>query len=254
MDENIISNLLIEHGEELFNAPKQPVRFTNDHDIDELLNDLDSTSHAFVLACIMDRQIKAERAWAIPLRISEKIDGFSMEILTKLTQDEIKQLMTEPEPLHRFVNKMSECFFYAINHINTQYNNIASNIWSGNISSAEVIYRFLQFKGIGPKIATMATNILARDFKIRFSDYTAIDISADVHIKRVFTRLGLCSNKPSAEQVIFKAKALHPEFPGIMDAPCWEIGRMWCKANNPDCNNCYMKNVCKTANKQLRID
>src|SRR5690554_7296394 len=62
--------------------------------------------------------------------------------------------------------------------------------WRGNPSSAAVVYRFLQFDGVGPKIATMATNILARDFKIPMSDYYSVDISTDVHILRVLRRSG----------------------------------------------------------------
>ena len=36
----------------------------------------------------------------------------------------------------------------------------------------------------------MATNILARQFKIPMSDYYSVDISLDVHIQRVLKRLG----------------------------------------------------------------
>ena len=43
---------------------------------DALLNDLAHHPHAFVLACVMDRQIKAERAWAIPYRLARFSAGF----------------------------------------------------------------------------------------------------------------------------------------------------------------------------------
>jgi endonuclease III len=102
------------------------------------------------------------------------------------------------------------------------------------------------FDGVGPKIASMATNILARDFKVPFADYYSIDISADVHVRRVFARLGLCASDATVEQVIYKAKALHPEFPGLMDFPCWEIGRTWCNWRTPECAGCYMRDVCAT--------
>ena len=197
----------------------------------------------------MDRQVKAEKAWLIPYKVMEKLDNkFSMDILYGLSLDQVKKLIKEPEPLHRFVDKMSELFFYAVQRIKNQYKGNASGIWTGQLSSAEIVYRFLEFKGVGPKIANMAANILARDFKILFADYYSIDISADVHVRRVFSRLGFCNPDATVEQVIYKARSLHPEFPGMMDLPCWEIGRKWCKSHVPKCNECYMQNLCPTAN------
>jgi endonuclease III len=92
----------------------------------------------------------------------------------------------------------------------------------------------------------MAANILARDFKVPFSDYYSIDVSVDVHLRRVFTRLELIREHASVEEVVYQARALHPEFPGLMDLPTWEIGRTWCKPTNPKCAECYMLTVCPT--------
>lgn len=245
--EEEIRDRLVEHGQTLFHAPSQLIPFTKVPEADALLNDLINNPHAFVLACVMDRQIKAEKAWLIPYRISEKLHGFSMTALSLLSLADVNRLMKHPEPLHRFVDKMSGAFYSGIQRIATTYSGDASRIWAGRPSSAEVVYRFLEFDGVGPKIGSMATNILAREFKIPFADYFSIDISADVHVRRVFSRLGLCSDNATVEQVIYKAKALYPEFPGMMDLPCWEIGRNWCKARGPDCAGCYMRDLCPTS-------
>lgn len=247
MNEEPIRDRLVAHGEALFHAPKQVIQFTRVPNAGALLNDLAGHPHAFVLACIMDRQVKAENAWLIPYRVSEKLKDFSMAALQRLSLDEVNHLMKEPEPLHRFADRMSEFFHSAVQRIANQYAGDAARIWAGKPSSAEVVYRFLEFDGVGPKIASMAANILARDFKVPFADYFSIDISADVHIRRVFSRLGLCATDTSVEQVIYKAKALHPEFPGMMDLPCWEIGRNWCKSGAPECGACYMHDLCPTA-------
>jgi endonuclease III len=247
MNEKVTRDRLVEHGKTLFNAPKQMVQFTKVTEADALLNDLDKYPHVFVLACVMDRQIKAERAWLIPYLISEKLGGFSMETLSQLSVTDVRGLMSQPVPLHRFVEKMSGFFHSGIQIISEKYAGNATSIWEGSPPSAEVVYRFLQFEGVGPKIGSMATNILARELKVPFADYFSIDVSADVHVRRVFTRLGLCAADPTVEQVIYKAKALHPEFPGMMDLPCWEIGRNWCKASKPNCDGCYIIDLCPTA-------
>lgn len=249
MNENTIRDRLVEHGEALFRAPKQLIQFTREPQADSLLNDLTEHPHAFVLACVMDRQIKAEKAWLIPYRILEKIGGFSIEALSALSRADVNRLMMEPEPLHRFINTMSDNFHSAVNRIVSNYAGVAAHLWTGRPASAEVVYRFLEFDGVGPKIASMAANILARDFKISFADYFSVDISADVHVRRVFARLGLCASNATVEQVIYKDRALHPEFPGIMDLPSWEIGRNWCKSRSPECEGCYMKDLCPTASR-----
>ncbi len=244
---------LVERGEQLFRAPKKPVQFSPNIDADKLLNDLSGHPHAFVFACIMDRQIKAERAWVAPYRLSERLGTFEFDSLTRLSLNDIKRLMSEPEPLHRFVDTMSVALHAGIQRITDDYRGVASRIWAGAPPSAEVVYRFLQFRGIGPKIATMTANILARDFKIRFSDHYSIDISADVHVKRVFGRLGLCAPDATVEQVVYRARALYPEFPGIMDLACWEIGRQWCGSRRRQCGACSMRDVCPSATKPRSI-
>jgi endonuclease III len=253
MSEKSIRDRLVEHGQILFHAPKQPIAFTKETQADALLNDLTNHPHAFVLACVMDRQVKAERAWLIPYRISEKLGAFSMQVLCALSKEDVNHLMREPEPLHRFVDTMANHFYSAVQWISNNYAGDASRIWANKPSSAEVVYRFLEFKGVGPKIGSMAANILAREIKIPFSDYYSIDISADVHVRRVFHRLGLCPANITVQQVIYKARALYPDFPGMMDLPCWEIGRNWCKPRGPVCSACYMNDLCATSNDQRRL-
>jgi len=251
INENGIRDCLVEHGEALFKASSKFVRFTKHDDSDRLLNDLSGHPHAFVLGSIMDRQIKAERAWLIPFRLMEKLGNFSMETLLAQSESDVRRLMTEPEPLHRFVDNMATFFFKAIRRIADQYNSNASLIWKGKPSSSTVVYRFLEFDGVGPKIASMDANILAREFKIEFSDYFSIDISADVHVRRVFGRLGLTPPDASIDQLIFRARGLHPEFPGLMDFPAWEIGRNWCRPKHCECRGCYMNDLCPLANQGM---
>ena len=56
-----------------FHNPGTAMRNQHFHDenANKLLNDLDRYPHAYVLAGLMDRQIKAERAWIIPYEIKK---------------------------------------------------------------------------------------------------------------------------------------------------------------------------------------
>ena len=140
---------------------------------------------------------------------------------------------------------MADVFFMGIKDIEKKYNGDASKIWSDKPSSSAIVYRFLEFKGSGIKISTMAANILARQFRIPFSDYYSIDISPDVHIIRVMKRMGHVPSGSTNDMIIYKARELNPEFPGIIDFSCWEIGRTWCKPKKPLCQECVVGNDCK---------
>lgn len=241
-----IKNLLLKEGKRFFES-KSSFEFSGVKKYDYILNDLNNYPHAFVLACIMDRQVKAEIAWAIPYYISQRLGTFLFSTLINLTESKCVALFNKPKPLHRFPNTMGRYFYSGIQQIKNEYGGDASCIWQGKPSSAEIVYRFLQFKGVGLKIATMATNILARDFKIPMSDYYSIDISPDVQVSRVFRRLGLISAEASVDELIYRARALNPEFPGLLDFPAWYIGSNWCRPRKPRCNECYMKMVCPSA-------
>lgn len=239
-----IRDRLVKYGERKFRQKPKDVFFTDAPEANHLVNDLSNYPHAYVLGCIADRQIKAELAWAIPYRLQESLGTFAFSRLAELTVEELRVLMNQPKPLHRYSDTMAELFHLAIERIAKNYDGVASNIWRDRPSSAEVVYRFLQFKGIGQKIASMAANILARDFKIPMSDRYSIDISVDRHIKRVCLRLEIVPPDANNEQIIFRARALHPVYPGLLDLPCFEIGRTWCKPNNPNCSDCFMNDLC----------
>ena len=245
MTEKAIREKLIQYGRDHIRLKTELVSFTSDKEANELINDIKKRPHAYVLACIMDRQVKAETTWLIPHKFRQRMNqDFSMDLLANLTKEEVKKIMLFPTPLHRFSNKMGEFFYLGIQHIKTQYSNDASKIWSDKPSSSELVRRFLEFDGVGPKIATMAANILVRFFGIVLSNYSSIDISADVHVQRVFARLGLCSTNPSIDEVIYKARDLNPDFPGLLDISCWHIGRNWCRPRDPKCLECFMNGLC----------
>ena len=247
MNENSIRDRLVDHGQTLFQAPKQLIQFTKVPEANDLLNDLETHPHAFVLACVMDRQVKAEKAWIIPYRISEKLHGFSMDTLSPLSRADVKRLMTQPEPLHRFLDKMSECFHLVVQRISNEYAGNASAYGREDHPARKSSIVSSHSMALAQRSEVWLLTFLLENSKFPLRDYFSIDISADVHVRRVFTRLGLCIVNASVEQVIYKAKALHPEFPGMMDLPCWEIGRNWCKSRAPECAGCYMRDLCPTA-------
>jgi endonuclease III len=239
-----MKNLIVELAERHFAVPKTKIDFTGHAEADKLLGDLKHHPHAFVLACLMDQQIRAEKSWITPYEVFSEIGASDIKTLSKIKEERYVKIFNRKN-LHRFNNKMALVFYNGIIKIKQDYEGNAALIWSRKPSSATIVNRFLEFKGAGPKIATMAANILARRYKIPFSDYYALDISPDIHVRRIMERLGYVSKNADKVQVINKARELNPEFPGIIDSLLWEIGKEYCRPTNPDCKACIICKACK---------
>ena len=215
---------LREQGDQLLSAERVQVRFkTGNEKAEELLNDLKGHPHFFLLACLMDRQIDARLAWIIPYKVGEEAGGFEFGHFENLSEKKIAK-MFERRKLHRF-NKLQPRFFHAaIQDIRKKYSGDASMIWAGKPQSATVVRRFLEFAGAGIKIATMAANILVRDFKVPMADHSSIDISPDSRVMRFFKEHGLLRPDGTACELIYLARELNPEYPGLLDFGAWQDG------------------------------
>lgn len=238
-----IVNILIKKGLELLERPREKGIYADNRDANKLINDIENYPHAFVLGAVMDRQIPAEKAWVIPYKVKHELDDFNFSQLQKINLNQIKNIFKKHN-LHRFNETMAQNFYFAVQRIHNNYNDNASNIWNDNPLSATIVRRFLEFSGVGIKISTMAANILARNFKIPMKDHICIDISPDIQVSRVFRRIGFISQDASNELLIYTARELFPEYPGIFDKQCWQIGVNWCRPKSPKCWECYLEKYC----------
>lgn len=91
----------------------------------------------------------------------------------------------------------------------------------------------------------MAANILVRQYRIQVKDKYSIDISPDVHVKKIMYRMGLIKDRNNIDEIIYKARELYPSFPGIIDFSMWKIGREYCFETNPNCECCPINCDCK---------
>jgi endonuclease-3 len=238
---------LVDQGTAELSAPPETLQFTGEPTVDTLINDIHSYPHAFVLAALVDRQVDARIAWRLPGKVRDRIGTFEINDLAKLDRAAWIKVLREPTPAHRFIETMAGVLELGVRRIIQQYGGDASVIWSDNPTSTLVVNRFLEFHGVGPKIATMAANILVRGFHVAMSDYKAIDISADVQVCRVMGRLGFVPEDPGIEEVVRAARTLSPDFPGVFDLSLWRIGRTVCRPSNPRCDDCVLNDLCAYA-------
>lgn len=235
---------LRDYSQSMLISTLKPNFKTGSDESESLLLDLVHNPHAFVISCVCSRQILTERVWRIPLELKKRLGTFKFDELAAFSENVFVTAFNEPTSLHWFNNKMPHLVYTAIQKIKADYQGDVSKLWSCCPSSALVVYRFLQFEGVGQKIATMAANILFRDFKIAVSDTFSLDISLDAHVRLVLKRLYGLPQETSGEQLIYFTRSLYPKYPGVFDLYAWEIGKTYCSLKNPICNECPMNDCC----------
>lgn len=101
----------------------------------------------------------------------------------------------------------------------------------------------MKLAGVGRKTANVVLNMA-------FGQPT---MAVDTHILRIGNRIGLAPYKTPDEIEAKLVKIIPPEF--MMHAHHWLIlhGRYICKARTPDCANCVIADICKSAQKTNAI-
>lgn len=203
----------------------------------------DKNYFGFLLGTIYNQQTPAEIVWEIPYNIHKILGHLDIEILSKMSVKDVLSLFDKLPRKPRYPPQMAEQTIEAARKIIRDYNGKVENIWADNPTCSQLQKRLEEFKGVGQKKAAMATDVVVKRFNMPLRDRSGIDIAADSLVIRVFKRCGFVDYEDKA-LVISKARQLNPDYPGILDYPCWIIGRHYCFQTNPDCKNCPIGNVC----------
>ena len=240
-DKQKIAQALIEFGKKFGKLDlKKEKYFTPNLEADRLLW---NCPLAFLFGVILDQSMKAEKVWEIPYLLKQRLGHLDVKKIASIPEKEIIAIFNQKPKLHRFPKTMALRIKKACQLLLEKYEGKAENIWNDNPESDELQRRFEEFDGIGQKKASMATNILVRDFGIKIKDKRGIDISYDIHLRRVFLRTGLVE-KDDMNLMIKTAREINPEYPGVLDNPCWIIGREYCHPKSPKCDKCPISKVC----------
>lgn len=214
-------------------------RFTADDEANDLIH---ADPFAFLLAVICDQGIVAERAWAVPHHLRQRLGHLDPARIGR-ERDVIREAFAAPPKLHRFVNNVAEWVSTAGSIIADRYGGDAARLWGDHPPAAALRERLETFPGIGQKKAAMAVEILERDLRVPLTALHGSDVAYDVHVRRVFLRTGLAA-RDDVGHMVAVARTLHPDRPGELDNPAWDIGRRWCHRDEPDCAICPLRATC----------
>ena len=213
--------------------------FSGVADADELIA---SSANAFVLGVLFTQGIPAERAWAGPFLLRERLGTLDLEYI-RAHPDEVSAAVQLPPMLHRFKNTLPRWICSAAERLQDEWGGDASRMWPTGTSIAEVVERLGAFDGIGRKKAVMAAGILARHFGVELAERQHGQVAYDVHVRRVFLRTGL-AERDSLGAIEAAAAAIHPDAPDVLDLAAWLIGREYCRPRAPRCDECRLSGSC----------
>jgi uncharacterized HhH-GPD family protein len=232
---------LLAFGEELdaIEASRLTTVLTNDPPANELLV---TDPWGFLAGVICDYQMPADRAWATPYRLAQRLGGWSVELVASRPGD-VHMAFLGPPAINRFPNQTTGFIVDGARRVIEDYGGDAAAVWNDAPTARELQARLVRFKGISQKKAAMAVEILYAQLGVDIRDMDGSDIAYDVHVRRVMLRTGL-ADRDHVTHMVDAARAAHPERPGALDLPMWEIGRTWCHKREPECGACVISAAC----------
>jgi uncharacterized HhH-GPD family protein len=236
-----VGDALRAFGEELTREAAAQVggSFTDIPAADELVR---TSPEAFLLGVLFTQGIPAERAWAGPYLLQQRLGHLDLARLAS-EPEAVAAAVAAPPALHRFVHTLPRWITAAATKLLTEYGGSAAAIWPRGSHVLDVTQRLLEFDGIGEKKAAMAVQILQRHFGAELQGQECGTVAYDVHVRRVFLRSGLV-DEDTPEKIAAAAACACPESPGTLDLAAWLVGREWCRPRQPQCDRCRLGQSC----------
>ena len=196
--------------DKLFPNPKCELEYTKDYEL--------------LIAVMLSAQTTDRRVNMVTRVLFKKYDS-----LDGLASADINDIIEIIKPIGTFNKKASNVISIAKSLVNEK-NGIVPNDRS-----------YLEgLSGVGRK----TTNVVLSNL------YNEPCIAVDTHVSRVSKRLGI-ANK--TDDVLTIEKKLNKKFPkeklSRLHHQLVLFGRYYCKAKNPLCENCELKNICKEKGK-----
>lgn len=232
---------LVAFGRELeeLGAAQADGGFTGTPEADALL---EAEPNAFLLGVLFTQGIPAERAWAGPWHLRQRLGTLDLGYLGQ-HPDAVRMAVQTSPMLHRFKETLPRWISAAAMRLQADYAGDASNIWPAGAHVIDVTERLSKFDGIGRKKAVMAVEILARHFGVALEGRECGQVAFDIQVRRVFLRAAIV-DVDSVEAVERAAAEACPEAPGTLDLAAWLVGRDWCRPKRPLCDQCRLARSC----------
>ncbi len=196
--------------DKLFPNPKCELEYTKDYEL--------------LIAVMLSAQTTDKRVNMVTDILFKKYDS-----LEKLATADINDIIEIIKPIGTFNKKASNVISIAKSLLGDK---------NGKVPNDRIYLESLN--GVGRK----TTNVVLSNL------YDEPCIAVDTHVSRVSKRLGIARKN---DDVLVIEKKLNKKFPkdklSRLHHQLVLFGRYYCKAKNPLCENCELKNICKEKGK-----
>lgn len=198
------------------------------------------SANKFMLACILDYQMRYQIVWENARRFAEDDLGDPADlwdVITSIPESEWESdACWHKLSLHRFRAGHNRVWRIG-RRIVEDYQGDARKIWSGE--PANVVVKRLERIGVGPQLSRMTLGGLIDTGQIGGCG----DMKADLHTTRVIGRVfeGVKVSEARAHHI---AESMLPGDTWQLDLPLFQLGLNVCKATEPRCSECYLREEC----------
>ena len=213
--------------------------FTTDARANELI---ENSANAFLLGVLFTQGIPAERAWAGPFRIQQRLGTLDLTFLAE-NPEAVRDAVQRAPMLHRFKETLPRWIQPPPSGRSTSTPGMPRTYGRPGTSVLEVTERLSAFQGIGrrrrsppprSRRGTSAPNLPGgRAGRLPMQRPRQARIPAHGSGQR-----------DSRTAIEAAASAAFPEAPGTLDLPAWLIGRETCRPKAPLCDQCRLGAVC----------
>ena len=201
-------NKIVDYLDELIPNPKCELNYNKDHEL--------------LLATMLSAQTTDKRVNEVTSILFKKYDS-----LAKLRQAKIEDIINIIRPIGTFNKKANNVI-----EIAKKLENVGDIVPNDR--------KFLEsLPGVGRKTANVVLSNI----------YNKQCIAVDTHVHRVSIRLGIANKN---DDVLITEKKLTKKFKDYdlcrLHHQLVLFGRYYCKASNPSCNSCKLKDICKYKN------
>lgn len=201
-------NKIVDYLDELIPNPKCELNYNKDYEL--------------LLATMLSAQTTDKRVNEVTSILFKKYDS-----LAKLRQAKIEDIINIIRPIGTFNKKANNVI-----EIAKKLENVGDIVPNDR--------KFLEsLPGVGRKTANVVLSNI----------YNKQCIAVDTHVHRVSIRLGIANKN---DDVLITEKKLTKKFKDYdlcrLHHQLVLFGRYYCKASNPSCNSCKLKDICKYKN------